>query len=314
MSSIINAGSPGPVGRARPGDPELVARYRRNYGIPDSTPLTAVDVARHLERELELTARLLASTPETRREVFDECYTSLYRDLPWLKDSAGSRQRGDWPTLIGPPPARVYEVGSGQGGLAITLAEHGYDVTASEITLERGGDRPTHERLRWEETDGVNLERYAAAGSYDAVISNQVVEHLHPDDLTRHLRGAWILLRPGGVYALNTPLAWHGPADVSAVFGFDEPMGMHLREYTYGEMRDAARTAGFGTVKAPLALPGRVRRYLGGTTRASARYCDYLVSLERGLSGLPASVAKRAGSLLRAPLLPRTLFVVAVKD
>jgi 2-polyprenyl-3-methyl-5-hydroxy-6-metoxy-1,4-benzoquinol methylase len=303
-----------PAGHTASRGGTLVERYRRNYGIPASTPLTAADVARHLERELELTERLLASAPEERREVFDACYSSLYEELPWLNEADATRGVGDWPALIGPPPARVYEVGSGQGGLAVALAARGYDVTASEITLERGGERPAHERLRWGETDGVHLDRYAAAGTYDAVVSNQVVEHLHPDDLPAHLRGALALLRAGGIYALNTPLAWHGPADIGAVFGFDAPVGMHLREYRYGELRDLARAAGFGTVKAAVGLPSRVRHRVGGSMHASAAYCDYVVGVEQALDRLPSFAAKRAAAFLRAPLLPRTLLVVAVKD
>jgi SAM-dependent methyltransferase len=303
-----------PHGHSGPRAATLVERYRRNYGIPDSAPLTASDVAKHLERELELTERLLASAPHERREVFDACYSSLYEELPWLNEADSTRGAGDWPALIGPPPARVYEVGSGQGGLAVALAAHGYDMTASEITLERGGERPAHDRLRWDETDGVHLDRYAPAGAFDAVISNQVVEHLHPDDLPAHLRGAAALLRSGGVYALNTPLAWHGPADISAVFGFDAPVGMHLREYRYGELRDLALDAGFGTVRAAVGLPGRMRRHLGGPMHSSAAYCDYVVHVEQVLERLPRRAARRAAALLRAPLLPRTLLVVVVKN
>ena len=294
---------------------DLVERYRSNYGIPEEEPLTEEQVRHHLRFERELTEELLTSSPEDRWEAFERCYGRLYRELPWLHAADSARELGDWPTLIGPPPRRVYEVGSGQGGLAGALAAHGYDVVATEVTRERGGERAEWPGLSWAHTDGVHLDRFAPRAAFDAVVSNQVVEHLHPDDLVAHFEGAHALLRPGGRYVLETPHALEGPADISAVFGEERPIGMHLREYTYGELARVARRAGFARVAAPLGLPARVRARLALSVRPSGPYLAYLRGLEAALGRIPGQRRRRAATrALKVPLFTRGLTLVAFRD
>ena len=64
--------------------------------------------------------------------------------------------------------------------------------------------------MTWGETDGVHLDMFKLPESYDAVISNQVIEHLHRDDLAIHFRAAWRVLRPGGRYVFATPHCTQG--------------------------------------------------------------------------------------------------------
>ena len=293
---------------------ELLKRYRSNYAIPTSRPLTEAEVRRHLDLERALTRELLASSPETRWETFERCYSRLYAELPWLNAGEPTRHvLDDWPTLIGPPPRRVYEVGSGSGALARALAAEGYGVVATEVTRERGAAREDDERLRWGATDGVHLDQFAEAGSFDAVISDQVVEHLHPDDLREHLRGAFALLRPGGAYILRTPHAFVGPSDVSRVFGFNRPVGMHLKEYTYTDVAVAAAAAGFGPLAAPFGLPGPLRRPLGLGVRVSRRYLRYLIEIERWVSCLPPAWRRRLRPFLVPPLFRHDVTLAAVR-
>lgn len=86
----------------------LLARYRRHYQIPDDVPLSYDDLRRHLVVELEITSRLLASTPEERPAVFAEGYDRIYRELWWFnaaEDASGSDvDITNWVAMIGPPP------------------------------------------------------------------------------------------------------------------------------------------------------------------------------------------------------------------
>lgn len=297
---------------------ELVDRYRRNYGLPAEVELTEDMVLAHWDLERRLTRELRASSPATRWETFDGAYTELYRALPWLRaseQSAGdSTEWSIWPALVGPAPRRLYEVGSGEGALARYLASVGYVVRATEITLDRG-DR-ADEAVSWGQTDGVHLDRFEPAGSFDAVLSNQVLEHLHPDDLDTHLRSAWLLLRPGGRLVFATPHAYTGPHDVSRVFGRLEPEGMHLREYTYAELVAAVRRAGFVAIAAPLRLPARVRARWSppAVTTPSQRFLVHLLRVERLIARAgPPPRRARAARLARAALFAANITLVAVK-
>lgn len=266
--------------RSDDGAAALLRRYRAHYRLPPDIPLSENDLRRHLAVELAVADRLLAAPPHARTAAFAEGYERIYRELWWFGE-AERRAEGappdisPWRAAIGSPPARVYEVGSGEGALARALGAEGYHVTATDISAARGGARAAAGNVRWGETDGVHLSRFAEPGTFDAVISDQVVEHLHPDDLLEHLRGARDLLRPGGCYAFRTPHGPSGPYDSSLVFGLPVALGTHLREYSFGERVQALRIAGFRQVLA-------VRPDRGGWS-ASAGYARYLVAVERAL-------------------------------
>jgi SAM-dependent methyltransferase len=170
--------------------------------------------------------------------------------------------------------------------------------------------------LRWSVTDGVNLTDFARPSAYDAIVSNQVLEHLHPDDILQHLRGAHALLRPGGRYVLRTPHAFAGPHDIGRVFGLERPVGMHRHEYDYTELSACMREAGFAIVMAPFALPQRIRRRIGGVgVWTSTGYLRYLLWAERVLRRL--SRARRKWVFTRLPklfLFRRDGMIVGVKS
>lgn len=84
-----------------------------------------------------------------------------------------------------PAPARVLEVGAGDGELAAALREAGYDVLA----VDPGGEAPGVEPLALLDVD-------APAGSFDAAVGVVSLHHVEPlHESCAHLAA---LLRPGG--------------------------------------------------------------------------------------------------------------------
>lgn len=301
-------------------DEALLSRYKRNYHIPDDAPLMVQDVRKHWDLERALAAELLASPPTTRRDVFERCYTRLYDELPWLNALPVAEPdehviAGGWAELIGLSARDVYEVGSGKGALISSLARAGYACRGSEITSERGRAWvPDVPGLSWGATDGVHLDAFEPRHSYDIVISSQVIEHLHPDDLSTHLESARAILRAGGRYIISTPHRAFGPCDVSAVFECDSPRGMHLREYTYAELEDALLRSGFAHVAAVVRAPTRVYARLGrvAAPRASMSYLRYLKWLEQAICAIrPQPARRRAALSARALLFTANIWIIA---
>jgi len=95
------------------------------------------------------------------------------------------------------------------------------------------------------------LDKYEELEYYDYIISNQVIEHLHPDDLYEHFNSAKAILKPGGKYIFNTPHRYTGPHDISRVFGCSYAVGMHLKEYTFNEIYKLLKKIGFSRISTP---------------------------------------------------------------
>ena len=89
------------------------------------------------------------------------------------------------------PPARLLEVGCGQGELTTALAVAGYDVLGIDpLAPEGDGFR----RIRLEDLE-------AHAGPFDAVVASHSLHHMR--DLDHALDRIVALLRPGGVLVLD---------------------------------------------------------------------------------------------------------------
>lgn len=245
---------------------ELVIRYANNYNLSHDA-VTIDMVEKHWELEKLLTKQLLESTPEDRQTTFYNAYNTLYNELPWLAKSgsnvndAASDQiyAKRWlPLLKEIKGKRIYEVGSGNGSLINFLASKGAVCTGTEISNSRP-DKSTVPNLEWHNTDGVNLLNYEVKESYDFVISDQVIEHLHPDDISLHFKNVFEILKPGGKYIFYTPHYYQGPGDVSLVFGKPEAEGMHLKEYKYNEVYYLLKSVGFNKIDIPVNLDKNMR-------------------------------------------------------
>lgn len=309
---------------------ELIARYKSIYSIPSEAEITEERILAHWELEKQLTRELLESTPETRWEVFERCYTRLFSELKWINLLLGqadttlpTERYKNWVATIGVPPQKIYEIGSGKGEMISYLAERGFECRATEITRERGEKHVTFKRprLSWGISDGVHLDLFEPPETYDVVVSSAVIEHLHPEDLAAHLKGVYTILSKRGRYIFDTPHCYTGPHDISRVFKCDKPKGMHLKEYTYQELTESIRNAGYRYVY--YALTGKFRKllsYLGIKKQKQIMtfgifYLDLILVFERVLYIVPNHQLRRlfAKALKNLLLFRENIFLVAQK-
>ena len=303
----------------------LIERYQSNYGISPGSLITEEMILRHWELEKSLRKELLESNANERGDVFAACYSRLYSELEWLNRLTDSQRKespairyATWLSVIGQPPQKIYEVGSGNGQLIGYLAQCGFECKGTEITRERGARwSPKMANLFWGNSDGVHLEQFEPVNHYDVVLTDQVIEHLHPDDLPRHFHGVAAILKQGGRYILSTPHVSVGPADLSRVFGLDKSAGMHLKEYDYRELSSLLKQAGFNPIKSVIRLPHKVRHLMGRQPhpRLSSVYLSYLTAVEKLIARAPhPGVRRKIAQVARLVLFAPEIFLVAEKS
>lgn len=283
---------------------QLVGAYKENYQLSD---ISFQQLEKHAALEGELTDKLLISEPETRSEVFSSAYSRLYRELTWLVGT-GTHSGGKRWARIMRPGASIFEVGSGKGYLIDYLASQGFRCVATELSTERI-ERDVLEAVPRHSTDGVHLSRFEPEGNYDYVISDQVVEHLHPDDILEHFREARKLLKEGGCYIVRTPHACAGPYDLSRVFNEDRPVFMHLHEFTHLEMEALTRECGYRSIKAVFHIPKTNFTRISGTYM---RFCLAIDRLERRFLHTQSS-RRRFRSRGKYVFVPNAVWIVLQK-
>jgi SAM-dependent methyltransferase len=248
----------------------------------------------HYLAERSLADRVRAArTPEERRAIFATMYEELFRlvpDHPRLAAKGActaSRERDiGWnlaqlrPYLR--PGCTFLEIGAGDCALSARVAREATQVYAVDISDQHQNELPANVAVVI--TDGRSID--VPPASCDLAFSDQLMEHLHPDDAIEQLRNIHRALKPGGVYMCVTPNRVYGPSDISAFFD-DEPRGFHLKEYTLAEMLEIFRAAGFP----------RAHVYIGARGHFLRSPAFFVRAVESTLMALPAKLRRKLADM-----------------
>lgn len=269
---------------------------------------TGRQLREHYLIERELADRLRGAPRSERGALYSQLYDELFRrvphhpmlhaaDLP-QREQQIARSLGFVRSFL-TSESVFMEIGAGDCALAIRAAPLAKQVYAIDVSEEitRSVAPPGNFRLIL--SDGCSIP--VPQGGIDVAFSNQLMEHLHPEDAGEQLRNIYRSLAPGGTYVCITPNRMYGPHDIS--MHFDETAtGFHLREYTARDIRKIFVEAGFTEVRFYASARGRFLR------------CPFwaIAALESALGALPSSLRRRLADTrsMRAVL---GLWVAAIK-
>jgi len=253
-------------------------------------------IRHHYRVERELADRLRRAPAGERLALYRQVYDELFRrvpDHPQLvarADPAAFERRCrsvQWHLALLRPalgPRTVFmEIGAGDCALALRVAQQVARVYAVEVSREVAG-RAAAPNLELVVSDGVSLP--VPEGSVDVAFSDQLMEHLHPEDAAAQLAGIHRSLAPGGRYFCITPNRLYGPRDVSAHFD-ETATGLHLKEYCARELRALLLRTGFREVRFYSGARGVYARMPFALLRAAESFLGLLpYRLRRRLAGL----------------------------
>jgi len=220
--------------------------------------------------------------------VYDELY-SCVTDIPHLAASAGPNRDKDVAALVAflspfiSGKQTFLELGPGDFKLSMAVSELVRKVYAADVTDEVVRALSLPPRVQFVPTDGFEFD--IPAGTVDVAFSDQVLEHLHPDDAAAQMSAIRSLLAPGGVYICITPNRLYGPHDISQYFDA-VATGLHLKEYAVSDVVRLFRRCGFSSVKAYTVTDAQSNRRVPlAAVAAVERSLDALpVRLRRGLA------------------------------
>lgn len=257
----------------------------------DATTDGRTDAAlrQHFDVERELAQRLRTAPKAERRYLYSAVYAELYRRVPSHPQLTRPHSPARRAVMVGQqlrllarfvnPRTIFLEIGAGDCALSVALSERVQWAYAVDVSDDVVGDEPKPHNFALVLSDGCSIP--VPAGSVDVAYSNQLMEHLHPDDAAEQLHNIFGALAPGGVYVCITPNRLNGPHDISRFFA-DTACGFHLREYTASELISLFHRIGFRRTRAYASVKGRY-----------VPVPSWLVkSLEWAIQRLPARVAR----------------------
>lgn len=298
--TLGTVGTTPPLGKAVenaiPGEPAAaVAPVKPASGLQGEDVLAR----RRGQYELEkvLARQLMSAFREERRSLYTLVYDTLYTAYPDIhkripqRNAASLRYLLQFMKRFAKKDYAVLEIGPGDCSLSFALAAQVrtvYGVDVSEV-VTRHSETPENFHLLL--SDGTSIP--AEPGTVDVAISNQLMEHLHPDDAFDQLSNIYRCLKAGGAYVCITPNRINGPHDIAKLFS-DKTQCLHLKEYSATELRHLFRQVGFS----------RIRLYAGGKGVYVRIPVAVVTVIESALGGLPRRLERKLGnSALFKPLL-----------
>lgn len=224
---------------------------------------TLEQLREHYEIEKELATRLRESSREERSGLYASLYDELFRRVPHHPQLTQKSSSQEMSKMVFhqlrflrrflDKDSVFLEIGAGDCALSFAVACFTKKVYAVEVSEE------ITKSLTWPQNfelilfDGCNIP--LPANSANVVYSNQLMEHLHPDDALEQLENIYGILASRGIYICITPNRLSGPHDISRYFDV-VASGFHLKEYTYTELSKLFKQVGFSEVRVYIGATG----------------------------------------------------------
>jgi SAM-dependent methyltransferase len=229
---------------------------------------TEAQIREHYEIERELADRLRRATRDERRQLYSEAYNELFRRVPHhqqltrIASPQLTERNISWQFALLKRflncDTTFLEIGAGDCRLSYRVCPVAKQVFAVDVARLVPESDCGPENFRLFITDGIHFPM--PMETVDLAYSNQLMEHLHPDDAWEQLRGIYEVLKPGGKYVCITPNRLSGPWDISMYYD-EVATGFHLKEYTLIELAWIFRKIGFSKLIAYVGARGVYIRF-----------------------------------------------------
>ena len=259
---------------------------------------TKEQLRNHYEVESALAAKIMnAKTPEERKEIYKTMYDELFDKVP---DHPRLTQRSSpeltefnirvKATLVDrflSPDLVFAEMAPGDCKFVYYVARQVKEAYGVDISDQRKQEdvKAQPANFQFATFDGYSLD--LPENSIDIFFSDQLIEHIHPDETENHFRMVYSSIKPGGKYIFRIPHRLSGPHDISKYFT-DTPTGFHLNEPTYREMAAMLKKTGFSGF----------RCYWNAKTTAFRLPYFYFSSIEWFAEKLPHKIRRKPIRLL----------------
>lgn len=214
----------------------------------------------HYEVEADYARCMLQSPKDSpeRRDLFQEAYTTVIGDIIERCNPGGASSDANLRLILStvnalvPAGASVIDVGCGDGSLVFSLLRQGYDASGLDVSMDC--IVRAKEKLRSlsaeDLVEHVDVIDYQPDRDFDCIVLDNVIEHLVPDTITDVLSKCYDMLGSEGYLIVLTPHRFSGPHDISYLF---LPLGakaegFHLKEFSFTDLEEALREAGFQQV------------------------------------------------------------------
>lgn len=225
---------------------------------------TIEQIREHYEIEKELANKLRNASRQERRYLYSSLYDELYKRVPLHPQMIQKFSPKETELVVSKQmkfikpfldkDSTFLEIGPGDCALSFEVTKFVKQVYAVDVSDEITKSLTPPQNFHLILSDGSSIP--LPPNSINVAYSNQLMEHLHPDDAFTQLKNIYHALIPGGRYICITPNRLSGPHDISRYFD-KVAIGFHLKEYTTLELSNLSRKVGFSQVRVYTGAKGK---------------------------------------------------------
>jgi 2-polyprenyl-3-methyl-5-hydroxy-6-metoxy-1,4-benzoquinol methylase len=252
--------------------------FARDIGLAEEALIASYELENIFHDKI-----LAEASIDVRRALNAEVYTKAFEIYAFefkIDLDAKSSPKDELVRLLQPEleGRSILDVGCGGGAFLLSCARNlkhrdllGLDVFAKDLDVPE-------RMLSFKRSDVV---RFRVDTPFDVAVTDNVYEHIAPQDIDEHLQSVRAALKPGGKVVILTPHRYFGPWDVTRIVdnsnsGWLPARGTHINEVTYGELAAKLTANGFGDLQT---VPPKVR--LGYKTSPARVPLDLFCRAER---------------------------------
>jgi SAM-dependent methyltransferase len=225
-------------------------------------------IEEHYNIEKELASKLRDSSKQERQNLYGYLYDQLFQLVPHHPQlerkqdpHASAKEVGRKMRLLSrflQKSSILLEVGPGDCCLAFEASKYVKKIYAVDVSQEIVNNLNPPENFELILSDGCTIP--LPTNTVDIAYSNQLMEHLHPDDAFEQICNIYKALNFGGIYICITPNRLSGPHDISKYFD-EVATGFHLKEYTCTDLSSTFSHVGFSKIKTYIGGKGIYLRF-----------------------------------------------------
>lgn len=252
---------------------------------------TAEQLRNHFIVESAIAQKLLSAPREERSAIYLSMYDELFEKVPdhprlniRNNKKLSQRSTNNKLKLVNPlvnDTTTFAEFAPGDCRFAFRVAQTAKRIYGIDISEQYHQQEIFPHNFQLIIYDGYTLSEIPD-NSVDIVFSDQLIEHIHPEDVEHHFSLVKEMLTKNGSYVMRTPHKSSGPHDISVYFS-DTPLGFHLKEWDYAQIKELSEKIGFNVMKTYWFAKGfkcRLPNY-------------YFLTLERVFAFLPSIVSRK---------------------
>ena len=255
-------------------------RFSQSIGISSERLVRAFEIEKIFHEKI-----LLETDEKKRRDLYRDVYSTVHKIYGKSEDNSRKINFESKRKIVSLfskelKDKSILDIGCGDGAFLINVENSLSTKNLAGIDISKVVLPHQQSKIQFIESDIID---FSIKEKFDVVVSDNVFEHIAPQDISKHIDSIKNVLEKNGTLIIMMPNRLFGPSDVTRIIDFSytnktQATGTHVNESTYYESMSILRKNGFRNFRTVFPFP--VFRYYLKSFRINALWVENIEQSE----------------------------------